>query len=394
MSLLGGSHNSLPSNPGSRVPALCSRFNALIICSPAVLLSCCLHAVLSPCCAVSVLCRAVLCRAVLCCAVLCCAVLCCVTQLATQIVGSLLALEALDEAAPIRMYINSPGGTPYSVIGVVDAMQAVKPPIQTVALGACYSYSSLLLVSWGGQGGRGGSRMCLQFGGWGGDKEGDAMQAVALGACYSYSSLLLVRGGVKAALQHEHTYNTPLHTKDLTANMCFLCRFVQAAGTKGQRYSMSTHTTHTPHMACVCYRLLLSHIPTMHLPRLQAAGTKGQRYSMKNTRIMMTQPMGGSQGDIYAISATVKELNAIYQVSSFVFWFWRPRTVMASGGVQKRGPEARAMQGAGVDLGVHGPSCWRVLVCRVCCAIQRGRKVLSWSGGGSCCCCHRQSHTP
>lgn len=25
--------------------------------------------------------------------------------------------------------------------------QAIKPPIQTVALGACYSYSSLLLVS-------------------------------------------------------------------------------------------------------------------------------------------------------------------------------------------------------------------------------------------------------
>lgn len=47
---------------------------------------------------------------------------------------------------------------------------------------------------------------------------------------------------------------------------------------------------------------------------MQAAGTKGQRYSMKNTRIMMTQPMGGSQGDIYAIAATVKELNAIYQV--------------------------------------------------------------------------------
>lgn len=37
---------------------------------------------------------------------------------------------------------------------------------------------------------------------------------------------------------------------------------------------------------------------------------------MKNTRLMMTQPMGGSQGDIYAISATVKELNAIYQVGA------------------------------------------------------------------------------
>jgi ATP-dependent protease ClpP protease subunit len=61
-------------------------------------------------------------------------------------VGSLLALEAMDEEAPIRLYINSPGGTPYSVIGVVDAMQQVKCPIQTVALGACYSYSSLILV--------------------------------------------------------------------------------------------------------------------------------------------------------------------------------------------------------------------------------------------------------
>lgn len=68
--------------------------------------------------------------------------------------GSLLALEALDETAPIRMYINSPGGTPYSIIGVADAMQAVKPPIQTVALGACYSYSSLLLVREGGVLGR------------------------------------------------------------------------------------------------------------------------------------------------------------------------------------------------------------------------------------------------
>lgn len=29
----------------------------------------------------------------------------------------------MDETAPIRMYINSPGGTPYSIIGVVDAMQ-------------------------------------------------------------------------------------------------------------------------------------------------------------------------------------------------------------------------------------------------------------------------------
>jgi hypothetical protein len=44
------------------------------------------------------------------------------------------------------VYINSPGGQPYSIIGVVDTMQAIKPPIKTVAIGACYSYASLLVV--------------------------------------------------------------------------------------------------------------------------------------------------------------------------------------------------------------------------------------------------------
>ncbi|KAI8463860.1 MAG: Clp protease-domain-containing protein [Monoraphidium minutum] len=111
-------------------------------------------------------------------------------KLATQVVGSLLALEAMDDEEEIRLYINSPGGQPYSIIGLVDTMQSIKPPIKTVALGAAYSYASLLV----------------------------------------------------------------------------------------------------------------------------GAGTKGRRYSMKNTRIMMTQPMGGSQGDIYQIAATVAELNAIYQL--------------------------------------------------------------------------------
>lgn len=113
-------------------------------------------------------------------------------KMATQIVGSLLALEQLDEQEDIRLYINSPGGQPYSIIGILDAIQSIKPDVQTVGLGCCYSYASLVL----------------------------------------------------------------------------------------------------------------------------AAGTKGKRYAMKNTRIMMTQPMGGSQGDIYAIKKTVEELNAIYQLIS------------------------------------------------------------------------------
>jgi hypothetical protein len=39
------------------------------------------------------------------------------------------------------------GGQPYSVIGVVDTIQSIKPQVQTVALGAVYSYSSLILAS-------------------------------------------------------------------------------------------------------------------------------------------------------------------------------------------------------------------------------------------------------
>lgn len=111
-------------------------------------------------------------------------------KVATQVVGSLLALEALDEKEDIRLYINCPGGQPYSVFGVLDTIKSIKPDVQTYGLGACYSYASLILAS----------------------------------------------------------------------------------------------------------------------------GTQGKRHSMKNTRIMMSQPMGGSQGDMYQIQKTVEELNAIYQM--------------------------------------------------------------------------------
>jgi len=39
------------------------------------------------------------------------------------------------------------GGQPYSVFGVLDAIQSIKPDVQTLGLGACYSYASLILVS-------------------------------------------------------------------------------------------------------------------------------------------------------------------------------------------------------------------------------------------------------
>jgi len=102
----------------------------------------------------------------------------------------LLALEAFDEKEDIRLYINSSGGQPYSIFGILDTIKSIKPQVHTYGLGACYSYASLILAS----------------------------------------------------------------------------------------------------------------------------GTPGKRHAMKNTRIMMSQPMGGSQGDMYQVQKTVEELNAIYQM--------------------------------------------------------------------------------
>eukprot|EP01026_Neomeris_dumetosa_P041454 TRINITY_DN34364_c0_g1_i6.p2 TRINITY_DN34364_c0_g1~~TRINITY_DN34364_c0_g1_i6.p2 ORF type:complete len:135 (-),score=13.15 TRINITY_DN34364_c0_g1_i6:107-511(-) len=45
------------------------------------------------------------------------------------------------------MYINSMGGSSYSVLSMIDMMKAIKPDIQTVAIGACTSNAALLLAA-------------------------------------------------------------------------------------------------------------------------------------------------------------------------------------------------------------------------------------------------------
>jgi len=66
---------------------------------------------------------------------------------ATQIVASLLALEAMDSTSDIKLYINSPGGSPYSVIAILDTLQTLKPDVCTIAFGQCASTATLLLAS-------------------------------------------------------------------------------------------------------------------------------------------------------------------------------------------------------------------------------------------------------
>ncbi len=66
---------------------------------------------------------------------------------ANLIIAQLLFLEAEDPQKDINLYINSPGGSVTSGLGVYDTMQYVKPPITTICLGQAASMGALLLAA-------------------------------------------------------------------------------------------------------------------------------------------------------------------------------------------------------------------------------------------------------
>ena len=65
---------------------------------------------------------------------------------ANLVVAQLLFLEAEDPDTDIRFYINSPGGDVYAGMAMYDAMQFVKPDVQTYAIGMAMSAGALLLA--------------------------------------------------------------------------------------------------------------------------------------------------------------------------------------------------------------------------------------------------------
>jgi len=75
---------------------------------------------------------------------------------ANLIVAQLLYLEAEDPDTDIRLYVNSPGGDAYAGFAIYDAMQFVKPDVQTYAVGMAMSAGALILA-----GGAAGKRYVL-----------------------------------------------------------------------------------------------------------------------------------------------------------------------------------------------------------------------------------------
>ncbi|MFO7682562.1 MAG: ATP-dependent Clp protease proteolytic subunit [Chloroflexota bacterium] len=66
---------------------------------------------------------------------------------ANLIVAQLLYLAREDPTAPIRMYINSPGGQVYAGMAIYDTMQQVECPVSTVAVGFTASFGTVLLTA-------------------------------------------------------------------------------------------------------------------------------------------------------------------------------------------------------------------------------------------------------
>jgi ATP-dependent Clp protease, protease subunit len=68
-------------------------------------------------------------------------------EIANLVVAELLHLESEEPDQDISVYINSPGGSVYAGLTVYDAMQFVKPDIQTICVGVALAMAALLLAS-------------------------------------------------------------------------------------------------------------------------------------------------------------------------------------------------------------------------------------------------------
>lgn len=68
-------------------------------------------------------------------------------QVANLVVAQLLYLNHEDPERDIKMYINCPGGSVYAGFAIYDAMQLIKAPVETTAIGLTASFGTVLLAA-------------------------------------------------------------------------------------------------------------------------------------------------------------------------------------------------------------------------------------------------------
>jgi len=68
-------------------------------------------------------------------------------EVANSVVAQLLFLDKEDSNKDIQMYINSPGGSVYAGLAIIDTMNYIKAPVATIAIGSAASMGTMILTS-------------------------------------------------------------------------------------------------------------------------------------------------------------------------------------------------------------------------------------------------------
>lgn len=68
-------------------------------------------------------------------------------ETANIVVAQLLHLAYEDSKKDIKLYINSPGGSVYDGLAIIDTMKYIEPDVQTIGIGLQASMGAMLLSS-------------------------------------------------------------------------------------------------------------------------------------------------------------------------------------------------------------------------------------------------------
>lgn len=68
------------------------------------------------------------------------------TATCSQLIADLLVLEYKDPHAPVTLLISSPGGEVHAGLGLIDVMDDIACPVNTVAFGLVASMASVILA--------------------------------------------------------------------------------------------------------------------------------------------------------------------------------------------------------------------------------------------------------
>eukprot|EP00850_Spirogloea_muscicola_P012583 SM000082S22825 [mRNA] locus=s82:154089:156326:- [translate_table: standard] len=180
---------------------------------------------------------------------------------AQRVISQLLSLAAIDDTQDIKMYINCPGGSTYSILAIYDCMAWVRAP-----LGTCYVMNVTLIAERAA--GALTTSACV------------ALLNTAL-ECQSTIVALLLQGG----------------------SVMLLIVGSLRCSTTALRVLAARRSQIKPDVSTVCFGLAASQGAL-----LLAGGAKGKRFAMPNARIMIHQPQGGCGGTVDDVRRQVNEV--------------------------------------------------------------------------------------